>query len=46
MMPGLGWTPVSRPCARGHLPECQRALLPGETPRKRLGIPMFMGDVT
>jgi DNA polymerase-4/DNA polymerase V len=29
----------------GHLPERQQALLPGETGRKRLGIPMFMGDV-
>jgi hypothetical protein len=31
--------------ARGHLPDRCRALLPGETTRKRLGIPMFMGDV-
>jgi len=30
---------------RGHLPERQHALLPGETTRKRLGIPMFMGEV-
>ena len=30
---------------RGHLPERQQVLLPGETPRRRLGIPMFMGDV-
>src|SRR5215813_8198492 len=30
---------------RGHLPERRRELLPGETARKRLGIPMFMGDV-
>jgi len=30
---------------RGHLPERQHALLPGETARKRLGIPMFMGEV-
>jgi hypothetical protein len=30
---------------RGHIPERQRELLPGETARKRLGIPMFMGDV-
>jgi len=29
----------------GHLPERQQVLLPGETPRRRLGIPMFMGDV-
>jgi DNA polymerase-4/DNA polymerase V len=31
---------------RGHLPERRRDLLPGETTRKRLGIPMFMGEVT
>jgi len=31
---------------RGHLPERKQQLLPGETARKRLGIPMFMGDVT
>ena len=30
---------------RGHLPERQRELLPGETARKRLGIPMFLGKV-
>ena len=30
---------------RGQLPERQRQLLPGETVRKRLGIPMFMGEV-
>jgi hypothetical protein len=30
---------------RGHLPARQHDLLPGETPRKRLGIPMFMGEV-
>src|SRR6266699_3355912 len=30
---------------RGHLPERQRELLPGETTRKRLGIPMFRGEV-
>ena len=30
---------------RGHLPERQRRLLPGETTRKRLGIPMFLGEV-
>jgi DNA polymerase-4/DNA polymerase V len=30
---------------RGYLPERQRELLPGETARKRLGIPMFMGEV-
>ena len=27
---------------RGHLPDRRRALLPGETARKRLGIPMFL----
>ena len=31
---------------RGHLPERTQQLLPGETARKRLGIPMFMGEVT
>ena len=30
---------------RGHVPERRRELLPGETARKRLGIPMFMGEV-
>lgn len=30
---------------RGHLPERQRQLLLGETTRKRLGIPMFLGEV-
>ena len=30
---------------RGQLPERQRELLPGETTRKRLGIPMFLGEV-
>jgi hypothetical protein len=30
---------------RGHLPERTQQLLPGETARKRLGIPMFMGEV-
>ena len=30
---------------RGHLPDRQHELLPGETRRKRLGIPMFMGEV-
>jgi DNA polymerase-4/DNA polymerase V len=30
---------------RGHLPERRRELLPGETARKRLGIPMFLGEV-
>ena len=31
---------------RGHLPERTAQLLPGETARKRFGIPMFMGEVT
>jgi DNA polymerase IV len=31
--------------ARGHLPDRRRERLPGETDRKRLGIPMFMGKV-
>jgi DNA polymerase-4/DNA polymerase V len=31
---------------RGELPERHANLLPGETARKRLGIPMFMGEVT
>jgi len=31
---------------RGHVPDRKLDLLPGETPRKRLGIPMFMGTVT
>jgi DNA polymerase-4/DNA polymerase V len=31
---------------RGDVPERQRQLLPGETTRKRLGIPMFMGKVS
>ena len=31
---------------RGDTPERQGLLLKGETPRKRLGIPMFLGDVT
>src|SRR5215468_9843315 len=30
---------------RGHLPERQRELLSGETTRKRLGIPMLLGEV-
>jgi hypothetical protein len=30
---------------RGELPERQVHLLPGETARKRLGIPMFLGEV-
>jgi DNA polymerase-4 len=32
--------------ARGELPERHLTLLPGETPRKRLDIPMLIGDVT
>jgi hypothetical protein len=31
---------------RGEFPERHLTLLPGETPRKRLDIPMLMGDVT
>jgi DNA polymerase IV len=31
---------------RGALPDQKIDLLPGETARKRLGIPMFMGEVT
>ena len=31
--------------ARGHVPDRKIDLLPGETPRKRLGIPMFIGEV-
>jgi hypothetical protein len=27
---------------RGHLPDRRRALLPGATARKRLGLPMFL----
>jgi DNA polymerase-4/DNA polymerase V len=30
---------------RGDFPERNKALLPGETKRKRLGIPMFLGEV-
>ena len=32
--------------ARGHLPHRRREFLPGETTRKRLGILMFLGEVT
>jgi hypothetical protein len=31
---------------RGDEPERKRALLKGESKRKRLGIPMLMGEVT
>jgi DNA polymerase IV len=31
---------------RGDISERSKALLPGETTRKRLGIPMFLGEVT
>jgi len=31
---------------RGDLSERSKTLLPGETKRKRLGIPMFLGEVT
>jgi hypothetical protein len=40
----LHMTPYQRSW-RGHLPERRRELLPGETARKRLGIPMFLGEV-
>jgi len=30
---------------RGHVPDRKLDLLPGETAHKRLGIPMFMGEV-
>ena len=39
----LAHTHAQHDGARGQLPERQRVLLPGETQRKRLGIPMFMG---
>ena len=41
----LAHTQAQHDGARGQLPERQRDLLPGETARKRLGIPMFMGEV-
>jgi DNA polymerase-4/DNA polymerase V len=41
----LAHTQAQHDGERGHLPERQQVLLPGETPRRRLGIPMFMGDV-
>src|SRR5262245_11493610 len=41
----LAHTHAQHESERGHLPERQRELLPGETARKRLGIPMFMGEV-
>jgi nucleotidyltransferase/DNA polymerase involved in DNA repair len=41
----LAHTHAQHDSERGHLPERQQVLLPGETPRRRLGIPMFMGDV-
>ena len=41
----LAHTQAQHAGARGQLPERQRGLLPGETARKRLGIPMFMGEV-
>ena len=42
----LAHTHAQHESERGQVPERQRALLPGETARKRVGIPMFMGDVT
>ena len=41
----LAHTHAQHGSERGHLPERQRQLLPGETTRKRLGIPMFLGEV-
>ena len=41
----LAHTQAQHDGARGLLPERQRDLLPGETARKRLGIPLFMGEV-
>ncbi len=41
----LAHTSAQHDGERGHLPERQDQLLPGETARKRLGIPMFMGEV-
>jgi len=31
---------------RGQVPDRTEQLLPGETKRRRLGMPMFMGEVT
>ena len=41
----LAHTHTQHDIERGHLPERQRELLPSETARKRLGIPMFLGEV-
>jgi DNA polymerase-4/DNA polymerase V len=41
----LAHTHAQHDSERGQVPERQRELLPGETSRKRLGIPMFMGEV-
>ncbi len=41
----LAHTQAQHDGERGLLPARQHALLPGETPRRRLGIPLFMGDV-
>jgi len=41
----LAHTHAQHDSERGHLPERQHQLLPGETTRKRLGIPMFLGEV-
>jgi DNA polymerase-4/DNA polymerase V len=41
----LAHTHAQHESERGHLPERQRELLLGETARKRLEIPMFMGEV-
>jgi hypothetical protein len=42
----LAYTHAQHDGERGHLPERQHDLLPGETARRRLGIPMFMGEVS
>ena len=41
----LAHTQAQHDGERGLLPERQHDLLPGETSRRRLGIPLFMGDV-
>jgi hypothetical protein len=41
----LAHTQAQHDGTRGLLPERQRDRLPGETARKRLGIPLFMGEV-
>jgi hypothetical protein len=41
----LAHTQAQHDGERGLLPDRQHDLLPGETPRRRLGLPRFMGDV-